>query len=127
VSSALFGTGALALSLLFAAAPPPAAPPPGEETPPVTEAPVIESIEETTVGDLDGTRVPMGNVTNGSYTLPDGTEKRGPICSLALPGQIGEFVGAGSVVTVDGTRWEVTEVVNPAEGLGSVTLKMLEG
>lgn len=112
---------ALALAALLAAAP---APPPaqGEEKPAV-----IETIEETTVGDLDGTRVPMGNVTNGSYTLPDGTPKRGPICSLALPGQIGEFVGAGSVVTVDGTRWEVTEVVNPAEGLGSVTLRKLEG
>ena len=112
---------AWALAALLAAAPLQARSP-SEET-----RTVIETIEETTVGDLDGTRVPMGNVTNGSYTLPDGTEKIGPICSLALSGQIGEFVGAGSVVTVDGTRWEVTEVVNPAEGLGSVTLKMLEG
>ncbi len=86
---------------------------------------MIETIDETTVGDLDGTRVPMGNVTNGSYTLPDGTPKTGPICSLALDGAVGQFVGAGSIIIVDGTRWEVTEVVNPAEGLGSVTLKML--
>ena len=86
---------------------------------------MIETIDETTVGDLDGTRVPMGNVTNGSYTLPDGTPMIGPLCSLALDGAVGQFVGAGSIVTGDGTRWEVTEVVNPAEGLGSVTLKML--
>lgn len=87
---------------------------------------MIETIDETTVGDLDGVRVPMGNVTIGSYTRADGTEAKGDICSLALPGQAGVFVGAGSVVTVDGTRWEVLSVHNPATGLGSVTLKKLD-
>lgn len=111
----------LALALLAPAVACAAAPPAsGQEKPAV-----IETIDETTVGDLDGTRVPMGNVTNGTYTLPDGTKKTGPICSLALPGDTSEFVGKGSVVTVDGTKWEVVEVVNPAEGLGSVTLKLL--
>ena len=88
-------------------------------------AAVIETIEETTVGDLDGTRVPMGNCMTSTYVLPSGEERRGPVCSLALPNDAHQWVGAGSVVDVDGTRWQVLEVVNPSEGLGSVTLKRL--
>lgn len=88
---------------------------------------VIEEIEETTVGDLDGHRVPMGNVTTGAYTLPDGTERTGNICSLVLPGQSpGVFVGKGSVVTVGEHRWEVLTVDNPTTGNGSVQLKRLD-
>lgn len=102
--------------------PSPAAPP----AQPSTEDAVIETIDETTVGDLDGVRVPMGNVTHGSYTLPDGREAEGPICSLALPGQTGVFVGEGSVVEVEGTRWEVLSVEAPKGELGSVTLKKLD-
>jgi hypothetical protein len=116
---ALLALGPLVPAAACAAAPP--APAAGQEKPAV-----IETIDETTVGDLDGTRVPMGNVMNGSYTLPDGTEARGPVCSLALPGDTSAWVGKGSVVTVEGTKWEVLEVVNPPEGLGSVTLKMLQ-
>ncbi len=93
------------------------------ETP---ESPVTETIDETTVGDLGGVRVPMGNVTHGTYTLPDGTTATGPICSLALPGQTGVFVGKGSVVAVDGTRWQVEAVVAPPTGLGSVRLRRLD-
>lgn len=87
---------------------------------------VIEEIEETTVGDLGGYRVPMGNVTRGTYRMPDGSERTGDICSLVLPGQSpGIFVGAGSVVTVGDTSWEVLQVDNPSSGNGSVTLKQL--
>lgn len=85
--------------------------------------PMIETIDETTVGDLDGTRVPMGNVTHGTFTLPDGTEKKGDICSLVISEGPGVFVGAGSVVEVDGVKWTVLKVDNPASGLGSVTLQ----
>lgn len=84
---------------------------------------MTETINETTVGKLDGVRVPMGNMATGAYTLPDGTQKRGPICSLALPGGPGVFVGVGSEVMVDSSRWTVTAVNKPAEGLGSVTLR----
>jgi hypothetical protein len=88
---------------------------------------MVEEIEETTVGDLDGHRVPMGNVTTGAYTLPDGTERTGPICSLVLPGQSpGVFVGKGSVVTVGEHRWEVLAVDKPANGPGSVRLQRLD-
>lgn len=73
-------------------------------------APMTESIDENTVGDLDGVRVPMGNMTWGSYTLPDGRTAQGDICALALPGGPGVFVGAGAEVQVGDQRWRVVEV-----------------
>lgn len=118
MSAARVGLAAALLPALFAgpaAATPPAPPPAASQTA------VTETIDETTVGDLDGVRVPMGNMTTGAYTLPDGTEKTGPICSLALPGGP-VFVGVGSVVTVGGARWEVTAVDKTPGELGSVTL-----
>ena len=87
---------------------------------------MIETIDETTVGDLDGTRVPMGNVTKGAYTLPDGTQKRGVICSLVVTDGPGVFVGAGSIVTVNGTQWKVLNVEQPPNDLGSVTLQRVD-
>lgn len=87
--------------------------------------PVIETIDETTVGDLDGVRVPMGNVTHGRYALPDGTPASGPICSLALPGRVGVFVGRGSIVAIGGSRWLVEAVDAPPVGPGSVRLRKL--
>lgn len=85
----------------------------------------VETIDETTVGDLDGTRVPMGNMTRGQYTLPDGSKKDGVICSLALPDQIGVFVGLGSIVDVEGAWWEVVAINKPHGELGSVSLKRI--
>lgn len=87
--------------------------------------PVIETIEETTVGDLDGVRVPMGNMTRGTYTLPDGTEQTGLICALALKPSP-QFVGKGSVVEIDGARWEVTAIEKEGTAPGSVTLRRLD-
>ncbi len=86
---------------------------------------IIEEIDETTVGDLNGTRVPMGNMTHGPYTLPDGTEKTGLICSIVIGPGPGVFVGLGSEVTVDGTRWRVVGIEKDGDELGSVSLKML--
>lgn len=69
------------------------------------------SIEETTVGDLDGARVAVGTVVlDGSYTLPDGSEGRGVAAVLALPDERSVWVGAGSVIAVDGTTWTVLSV-----------------
>lgn len=94
--------------------------------PPLLEPPVIEFIDETTVGDLDGVRVAMGNVTTGTYSLPDGTERSGDICVLAFFDDTSVWVGAGSVVDVEGTRWEVIEVINPPRDLGCVRLRRLD-
>jgi hypothetical protein len=84
---------------------------------------VTETIEETTVGELGGVRVPMGNMTRGKYRLPDGSEQEGLICSLALPGQTGVFVGLGSVVQVGAAAWEVVAIEKKDSALGSVTLR----
>lgn len=92
---------------------------------PKESVPVTETIEETTVGDLDGVRVPMGNMTRGTYTLPDGTEQTGLICALALK-PAPRFVGKGSVVEVEGARWEVTAIEKEGSGPGSVTLTRLD-
>lgn len=121
--------GALLVGLACAAAPPPGSTP-GPSTglaEPKDKTPVIiEEIDETTVGDLDGTRVPMGNMTTGTYTLPDGSEKRGLMCSLVFGPGPGVFVGMGSEVTVDGTRWRVVGIEKDGDELGSVRLQKLD-
>ena len=106
---------------------PPVPPPAVYQSPPsVDETAMIESIEETTVGDLDGTPVPMGNMTVMDYDLPDGRSRHGLVCSLALPGQIGTFVGLGSVIQVGDARWEVVGIEKPDDDNGEVTLKKLD-
>ena len=88
--------------------------------------PEVETIEETTVGDLDGARVPMAQVTTDDYTRADGSVAHGRVCVLVLPGAGPTWVGAGSVVDVAGTRWEVLSVVKEPGELGEVTLRRLE-
>jgi hypothetical protein len=83
-----------------------------------------ETIEETTVGQLLGVRVPMGNMTRGSYQRADGAVVEGPICALALEGGA-IFVGTGSEVAVGGGRWRVVSVDKEAGQLGSVTLELV--
>ena len=87
---------------------------------------IIEIIDETTVGMLGVVRVPMGNMTFGTYTLPDGSTARDWICSLALEGG-GVFVGKGSMVEVGGVSWRVVEVRKTPGELGSVTLQRMQG
>lgn len=85
----------------------------------------IEVIDETTVGELGGARVPMASMTIGDYTLPDGTSARGWICWLAGAAG-GVFVGLGSVVPVGEQRWEVIAVEKTPGELGSVTLRSVD-
>lgn len=88
---------------------------------------MIETIDETTVGDLDGARVPMGNMSSGDYLLPDGSTASGLKCALVVdPAAPGVFVGMGSVVTVQGARWQVVAIEKTAGSLGSVTLQRLD-
>lgn len=98
-------------------------PAPSTGAQPVT--PMIETIDETTVGDLGGKSVPMGNMTRMDYTLPDGTTRNGLVCSLAIGGRVGVFVGLDSIVDVEGTRWQVIAIEKTPGQLGSVTLKKL--
>lgn len=111
----------LLLGVLLAGCPTQAPPTP---SPTVAEAAVRESIDETTVGDLDGTRVAVGTMLlSGSYTLADGSERQGVTAVLALPDDSSIWVGLGSVVEVEGTTWEVVEIEKTAGELGSVTLE----
>lgn len=86
---------------------------------------VIESIEETTVGELSGLRVGMASVTTGEYALADGSRKTGRMCALAINGAVGVFVGVGSVVTVNGARWEIIGLEKTPGELGEVRLRLL--
>ena len=81
-----------------------------------------ETIDETTVGDLDGTPCPMGSMVRGSYPLPDGSTGTGWTATLALA-EGPTVVGLGSEVTVDGARWRVVAIEKSPPEPGSVTLE----
>jgi hypothetical protein len=101
--------------------------PPRASTQPTSlkEGAVIEKIEETAVGNLNGVDVPMANVTNNyKFMLPDGTEGRGKACLLILPDN-DVWVGIGSEVSVGGATWRVTHIDSPKDETGSVTLQQL--
>lgn len=85
---------------------------------------VIEIIQETTVGDLNGTPTPMANMGQDEYALPDGTTRTGLTATL-YPGEEGFFrVGVGSVVEIGGVRWECIDVSKPeGQRLGTVSLR----
>lgn len=102
----------------------PAAAPETETTAPKPEeGPVIEIIEETAVGNLNGVDVPMANVTNNyTFKLPDGSEGKGKACLLILP-EADVWVGVGSEVQVGGATWRVTKIDSPEGETGSVTLE----
>ncbi len=100
-------------------------PAPSTKGPPLTA--ITETIDETTVGDLGGFSVPMGNMTHMDYTLADGTTRHGLVCSLVIGGRTGVFVGQDSVVDVEGTRWRVTSIEKTPGQLGSVTLTKIDG
>ena len=83
-----------------------------------------EFIEETTVGDLDGVRVAVGTVVrSGRYPLADGSGGMGPAAILALPDESSIWVGAGSVVAVEGTTWTIVRVDAPSGENGEVFLR----
>ena len=87
------------------------------------EGAVIEMIEETAVGTLDGIDVPMANVTNEyTYTLPDGSQGKGKACMLILP-DADVWVGVGSEVKVGTSTWRVIKIHSPDDETGSVTLE----
>lgn len=85
---------------------------------------VIEEIEETTVGMLNGHRVPMGSmIRNADYTLADGTKKQGLVGSLIVAGKTGVFVGMGSTIQVGEHTWEVVGIEKAPGQLGSMRLQ----
>ena len=83
------------------------------------------AIEETTVGQLAGVRVGMGNaVLSGDFELPDGSRGEGPACGLFW--EDGDaWVGLGSELTLAGTTWRVIEITKERGVLGTVVLEAL--
>lgn len=87
----------------------------------------MEEIKETTVGDLNGEQVGVGNIWEDSYTLTDGTSRTGLTAQLfILSNDEDVIVGKGSVFTVGETDWLVVAVEKPDDNkLGKVILKPL--
>ena len=81
----------------------------------------IREIEETTVANLDGQRVPVSNVWDRDYTLPDGTGTHGMTAQIYVNEQP-VIVGAGCVFTAGPSTWEVVEVVKRGD-IGFVRVK----
>ena len=61
---------------------------------------MIETIEETTMGNLGDVPTGMASMGMGSYTLPDGSEVKGMSCVLAPTDQENVIIGMGSVAEV---------------------------
>lgn len=81
-----------------------------------------ETIEETTVGDLGGTAVPMASmVFDGEYALADGTLTRG-VCGVLVVGD-GVWAGEGSAIEIDGRTWTVVEARKERGKMGWMTLE----
>jgi hypothetical protein len=85
----------------------------------------VVTIAETAVGLLGDRRVGAGNIWAADYELPDGTIANGMTAQLFVLGEdAGKIVGQGSVLEIDGARWEVTAVEKPEERRhGRVTLR----
>jgi hypothetical protein len=87
---------------------------------------VIERIDETTVAELSGVRVAMGNMTEGTYTLSDGSTTSGAMCRLATQDDATFDVGKGSLIVIGGRNYLIVRVHKPPAGqLGYVELQAL--
>ena len=86
---------------------------------------MVEHIDETTVGDLYGTRIALGTmVFQGTYQTADGAEAQGLAGCLAMPDGSSVWVGLDSEVVVDQRRWRVTSIEKARGELGSVSLTL---
>ncbi|MCB9076073.1 MAG: hypothetical protein H6631_00610 [Anaerolineaceae bacterium] len=86
----------------------------------------MEEIKETTVGNLNGERVGVGNIWEDSYTLADGTSRTGLTAQLFIMSDDKDIiVGQDSVITVGETDWLVVAIEKPVDKLGKVILKPL--
>jgi uncharacterized protein YaiE (UPF0345 family) len=80
------------------------------------------SFTEGTVGMIGEHKVMFSNIMIQDYTLTDGTAKEGPAASLSLPNtKDWETAGVGHTFTLDGTKYEVTNV-KEGRPFGQVTV-----
>lgn len=84
----------------------------------------METITSGSVGDLAGICVGMGQISNGTYKLPDGSDKEGLVVTLApLESDENLTVGAGSEINIGDVLWRVDQIIKVGEG--SITLTPL--
>jgi hypothetical protein len=89
------------------------------------------TITETTIAEVAGLRIGVGNVWDAEFVGPDGQPARGPTAMVSFSDAAGqdlhrERVHAGSELLVGGRRYRIDAVHAPASGLGSVTLTATE-
>ncbi len=86
----------------------------------------METISEGTVGSLAGISVGMGQISMGTYTLPDGTAKQGLSATIApFDSEKNIPVGAGSKVVVGDVLWHVEQIMKVDDTPGHIRLKPL--
>lgn len=88
-------------------------------------------LAETTVEQLGGVSVGIGNIWDDDYELADGTAAHGPTVRFVLLDGEDEtqriVAGRGSVVRLGSARWEVLEVVEDQHGIdGTVTVRRVD-
>jgi hypothetical protein len=84
------------------------------------------AITEGTVAPIEGVRVAAANIWERDYELPDKTTRHGPAAMLFVNGENPAMVvGAGSVVSIGGTRWIVLGVT-PGKPRGEVRIAPLK-
>jgi hypothetical protein len=81
-------------------------------------------LKETAVVRVGNARVGCGNLWEREYTLPDGSAVRGITARLAI-GDVIVYVGVGSQLSIDGTRYHVAGIDKPSGSGGLVLLEAI--
>ena len=85
---------------------------------------MTEAITETTVGELDGVRVGVGNIWERDYVDAEGTARNGVTARVAWTDAGGterwEVVGVGSRLAFVASAWQVTRIEKVAGTPGEV-------
>lgn len=89
------------------------------------------TITETTITEVAGLRVGVGNVWEAEFVGPDGRPTRGPTAMVSFADDAGqdlhrERVHAGSELVVAGRRYRIEAVNAPENARGSVTITATE-
>jgi hypothetical protein len=85
------------------------------------------TIVETTVAEINGIRVGAANIWDDDYTTDDGQNLHGPTAHLAVMGDTPDTdfslkAYVGKVITFGDELWRVTEIHEPPNTRGSITL-----
>ncbi|MFT7622603.1 MAG: hypothetical protein ACI9WU_001776 [Myxococcota bacterium] len=86
------------------------------------------TIRETTVAEVSGIRVGLGNVWDEDYDNAAGETVRGVRGTLAVMGEdpdndFDQRVAVGDTIRIQGQTWAIVAAVEPESDLGHVTLE----